>query len=257
MTSKPGLVTDGILSGTNTAMVHALVFHHPSPQQPPDSLAELADPIEAEDGQIQDWHINTRKLLAHREEHVHDVCSSFATWRRNYVADQVIGDVALVKAFLKWADGVRDVQTLRPLKLGNTRIDAKMTTRVAWDVHEVGQACRSRGEMGLGISAPQRPGLVRGFVVGDEPVLLLADKQASVSALRDALEVRQSGSESLPEAVLVRGWIVASDGISAISDEGPVPLDGTSAGRLLARASRPGWRMPPPGPRRSGRCSPA
>jgi hypothetical protein len=225
----------GILSGDGTAMVHALVFHHPTPQQPPELLTELVDPIHDQNGRIQDWQLSMRKLLAHRDEHVHDVWSTFGTWRRTYVADRVIGDVATVRAFMAWADSVRNVQTLHPLNLGDACIDAKTVPRVAWEVHEVELACRARADVGLGISVPQRPGLVRGFVVSDEPLLVLAEKGASVSAVRTGLAVRQTESHDAPEVLLVHGWVVDADGVTAISDEGPVPLGGTAGGRLLTR----------------------
>jgi hypothetical protein len=227
----------GVLSGDGTAMVHALVFHHPTPQRPPDSLTDLADPILGTDGRIHDWQLSMRTLLAHRDEHVHAVWSTFGTWRRSFVADRVLGDVATVAAFMAWADTVRDVQTLHPLNLGDACIDAKTVARVAWEVHEVELACRARAEMGLGISVPQRAGLIRGFVVGDEPLLVLAEKGASVSAVRSGLEVTQSESADMPHTLLVRGWVVDADGITAISDEGPVPLGGAAGGRLLTRVA--------------------
>lgn len=223
----------GILAGNGTAMVHALVFHHPTPAEPPPQLASLVEPVPGADPAARDWQLSMNKLLAHRDEHVHDVWSAFTTWRRGYVADRVIGDVATVHAFLRWADGVRDVSTLHPLNLLNACIAAKNAARVAFEVHEVEAACRERGELGLGISSPQRSGLVRGFVVGAEPLLVLADEHASVQAVRDGLRVSAAGGEQA--APLVHGWIVEADGVSAITDEGPLPLGGSAAGRLLVQ----------------------
>jgi hypothetical protein len=226
---------NGLLAGNGTAMVHALVFHHPTPQQTPPGFAELANPVPGADGRIQDWQLSMRKLLANRGEHVHDVWSSFAMWRHTFVADRVLGDVATVTSFLRWADGVCDVSTLHPLNLGSACIPAKAAARVAWQAHESEVACRQRGEAGLGVTVPQRAGLVRGFVLQDKPVLVLGDGEAAVSAVATGLEVANLRAGSAPATLLVQGWVVDAGGVTAISAEGPVPMGGTTGGRLLAR----------------------
>lgn len=221
----------GILSGEGTAMVHALVFHHASPEQPPPALAELVEPVPGTTEENRDWQLSMRELLAHRDRHVHDVWSAFTTWRRGYVADRVLGDVATVHAFLHWADTVRDVTTLHPMNLLNARIPFKSAARVAFEVHEVEKEARHRGDTGLGISAPQRSGLVRGFALDKEPLLVLADEQAAVHAVPEGLRISSPDGGSL----LVHGWLVEADGVSAFSDEGTVPLGGSAAGRLLVQ----------------------
>jgi hypothetical protein len=233
-TSFPGAHSGsmrGILSGDGTAMVHALVYHHPTPEQPPPALADLVEPVPGTTEDNRDWQLSMRQLLAHRDEHVHDVWSAFTTWRRGYVADRVLGDVATVRAFLRWADTVRDVTTLHPMNLLNACIPVKSAARVAFEVHEVEKAARERGELGLGITVPQRSGLVRGFVLEAEPLLVLADDHAAVYALPDGLRLTSPDMQPL----LVHGWLVEADGVSAISDEGPVPLGGAAAGRLLVQ----------------------
>ena len=225
----------GILAGNGSAIVHALVYHHPVPQSAPDAFADLLDSERAPDGSVQDWQLSLRKLLAHRDDHVHDVWSSFATWRRTYVAERVVADVATVRSFLSWADKVTDVTACHALNLPKVSIEARLAPKLAWQVHEAQRVCRERGDVGLGISVPQRTGLVRGFVVGDEPVLLLSDHGASVSAVRDGLELVDA--ETSRPSMLVHGWVVDGHGVTAISDEGPVQLENSRAGRLLAHVA--------------------
>lgn len=228
-------------------MVHALVFHHPTPQTPPDSLAEFVDHVSDDNGEFSDWRLSLRTLLAHRDDHVHDLWSAFATWRRTFVAERLLGDVALVKAFLRWADHVTDATALHPLNLPKARIDPKTAPRVAWQVHEAETACRTRGEMGVGITIPERTGLVRGFVLSEEPLLLLADRGAAVSAVRHGLVVSDPSAQELPSSLTVHGWTVESDGITAITDEGPVALGNSRGARLLA-AVAPGVTKASVGP---------
>jgi hypothetical protein len=226
----PGRPMKGILAGDGTAMVHALVYHHPTPDSPPPALADIVDPVEGTGGQPGDWQLSMRKLLAHRDEHVHDVWSTFANWRATFVADRVLGDVATVHAFVSWAATVGEVGTLHALNLASSRVDWKNTPRVAFETHQIELASRKRGDQGLGITVPQRSGIVRGFVVGDEPLLLLGDGSASMCAVRDGLEIVDPKGPSL----LVHGWVLDADGLTAISDEGPVNLAMTAGGRLLA-----------------------
>lgn len=224
----------GLLAGNGTAMVHALVYHHATPDAPPAALAELVDPLGGADGQPGDWQLSMRKLLAHRDEHVHDVWSTFSAWRRTYVADRVLGDLATVRSFVAWAETIGDVQSLHPLNLPTARVEWKNAPRMAWQAQQIEAASRARGDLGLAITNPGRPGIVRGFVVGDEPVLLLEERGASVSAVRDGLEIVDPKATALPRTLLVHGWVLDADGLTAISDEGPVSVASSTGGRLLA-----------------------
>lgn len=224
--------SEGVLAGDGAAMVHALVFHHPVPQEAPAAFADLVDAIPARDGTVADWRLGVGKLLARRGEHVHDSWSSFSAWRRTYVAERVLADRAGVRAFLGWADKVGDASLLHALNLDNTRIEPKVVPRLAWQAAELAAACRRRAEHGLGISVPQRPGLVRGFVVGPEPLLVLADRGATVSATADGLTLADPTLDTSP--LLVHGWSVDARGVTAVTDEGPRELGTARGGRLLA-----------------------
>ncbi len=235
MTAVAPSPSAGILAGDGAAMVHAFVYHHAVPQQPPADFADLAEPIRSADGSVQDWQLSMRKLLAHRDAPVHDVWARFAAWRRTYVAERVVGDRATVRAFLAWADHRTDVSSLHVLDLHTGRVEPAITPTVAFQVGEAEAACRAADETGLGVSVPQRPGLVRGFLVGDEPVLLLADGRGSaVSAVPAGIDLVDPALPGGPAHLLVHGWLTTPDGVTAVTDEGPVELGASSGGRLLA-----------------------
>jgi hypothetical protein len=81
--------------------------------------------------------------------------------------------------------------------------------------------------------SPKRTGVVRGFVVSDGPVLVLADAHASVSATASGFDVRDDGGVAL----LAHGWVVEPDGVTVITDDGQVPLGNSLGGRLLAQVA--------------------
>lgn len=225
--------TAGVLAAGGSTMVHALVHHQPAPPAPPPVLADVVDPVHDADGRVRDWRMNLPKLLGQRAESVHDIRHEFVKWRSGFVTESLLGDVATVRAFLQWADHVTDISALRVLGLGAARIDQKTAPRVAWQAHEAAGACRARAESGLGVMSPKRTGVVRGFVVSDGPVLALADARASVTATAAGFELREGDAEPL----LVHGWVVEPDGVTVITDDGPVSLGNSLGGRLLAQVA--------------------
>ena len=167
---------------------------------------------------------------------MHDVWSSFTAWRRTYVSERVVGDVAAVSAFLHWADRVIDVSALHALNLPRTKIESRAAATVAWQAHNARDICRQRGEVGVAVSVPQRQGIVRGFVV-DEPVLLLSDRGTEIWAVADGLEVVDPTLEDGPTKMLVHGWLVDGAGVTALTDEGPIGLGNSRGGRLLCQVA--------------------
>jgi hypothetical protein len=214
-------------------MVHALVHHRPAPTAPPSALASIVDPVLDADGAVRDWRMNLPRLLGQRAESVHDLRYEFVKWRSAFVTESLLGDMASVRAFLQWADHVTDVSALKVIALGHARIDQKVAPRVAWQAHEAAVACRARSEFGLGVMSPKRTGVVRGFVVSDAPVLVLADAHASVTATAAGFEVREDDGEP----IRARGWVVESDGVTVITDEGQISLRNSLGGRLLAQVA--------------------
>lgn len=236
LTGEPLTITPtaGVLAGDGSKMVHALVYHRPAPQAAPPLLAGLVDPIRNDDGTVRDWRLNLPRLLGQRSESVHDLRVEFVKWRSSYVTENLLGDMATVRAFIAWADHCTDCTALHVLRLPHARVDQKTAPKVAWQAHKAAAVCRERGEMGLGIMSPKRTGVVRGFVVADEPVLVLAEEHASVTAVPAGLQVRQVG---WAEPVLAHGWFVEPDGVTIISDSGEKPLGNSLAGRLLAQVA--------------------
>jgi hypothetical protein len=214
-------------------MVHALVHHERAPQVPPSVLADVVDPVHDADGSVRDWRMNVPKLLGQRADSVHGIRHEFVKWRSGFVTERLLGDMATVRAFLQWAARVTDISALKVIGLGQARIDQKVAPRVAWQVHEAAGACRARSETGLGVMSPKRTGVVRGFAVSDGPVVVLADLHTSVSATTSGFELREGGALSL----LAHGWLVEPDGVTAITDDGQVPLGNSLGGRLLAQVA--------------------
>lgn len=223
----------GILASGGSTMVHALVYHQQTPQVPPESLVGVVDPIRNDDGSVRDWRLSVPRLLGQRVEPVYDIKDEFVKWRTGFVTERLLGDVATVRAFLQWAEHLTDITALRVICLPHARIDQKRAPRVAWQAHEAAAACRARAEKGLGVTSPTRTGVVRGFVVGPTPLLVLGQENASVFAVPAGFELHDNDAPVL----LVHGWLVRTDGITVITDNREVALGNSLGGRLLAQVA--------------------
>lgn len=238
----------GLLAEGGSTMVRALVYHGQVPQQAPDSLAEVVEPV-TDGREIRDWRLNLPRLLS-QDEPALKMRDRFVVWRQTYVTERLLADVATVRSYLIWAGKHTDISALTVLNLPRARIDPKSAPRVAWQVHEIDRLLH-RAEPGIGIVSPQRTGLVRGFVVGDEPVVLLAEPTGRLAAVRDGLQLTTGlvyrtpsalpGSAPVPlgapppppQILLVRGWTVSVEGVVAITADEQVSLDAGVGARLL------------------------
>ncbi len=223
----------GILSGDGATLVRALVYHHPTPEVVPAAFTGVVEPVRDVDSAIHDWRLCLRKLVASGDTQAHDIWATFSAWRRSYVTERYVGDVATMRAFLHWAEPLCEVESLGRMVLPKTRIDSKTALHAAWELHEAATACRERGEEGLGVSVPQRARLARGFVLGDEPLLVLADGGATLHA--DASGFRLA-DPSLPSMV-VHGWRTEGGEVTALTDDGSVPLDSSAGSHLLVEVA--------------------
>jgi len=224
----------GILAGDGTAMEHALVFRRPTPQQPPTELAEVVEPVLDTDpragGVVRDWQLSMGRLLGRDGPVVHDVWSDFNAWRRTYVTDRVLADMATIRSFVAWADGIRDTHRIHPLLLPTAQITTRDAAVVEGAMRELRERARRSGEVGIGLSAPQRAGLIRGFVLAEERALLLGRGHTQVWATSDGLLVTDGPSGP---GLLVHGWELGPQELTAFTAEGPVRLGGGDAARLL------------------------
>lgn len=224
----------GILAGDGTAMVHAQVFRRPTPQQPPSEFADAVEPVLDTDprtgGVVRDWQLSMGRLLGREDGSVHDIWSGFAAWRRQYVAERVLGDLATVRSFITWADRVRDTHRIHPLLLPTAQIATKDAAVIEGAMRDLRDRARHSGEHGLGVSVPEHAGLVRGFLLAEERSLLLAQGSTQIWATSDGLLVTDGSGGA---GQLVHGWELGPQELTAFTSEGAVRLGGTDAARLL------------------------
>jgi hypothetical protein len=224
----------GILAGDGTAMVHAQVFRRPTPQQPPSALADAVEPVLDSDphagGVVRDWQLSMGRLLGRDNGAVHDIWSEFNAWRRQYVAERVLGDLATVRSFIAWADGVRDTHRIHPMLLPAAQVTTGDAAVIEGAMRDLLDKARHSGEPGLGVSVPQRAGLVRGFLLTEERPLLLGLGATQVWASSDGLLVTDGTGQP---GLLIHGWELGPQDLTAFTTDGAVRLGGTDAARLL------------------------
>jgi hypothetical protein len=231
--------TAGVLAGGGSAMVRALVYFHAVPENVPEALADVAEPVHDADGTLRDWRLHLPSLLGGEgTTELHALRRLYLEWRSGYVSDGLLGDVATVRAFVRWGDRLLDISALHVLNLPECRIDAKAATRVAFQAREAAKIARNSREQCLGITSPQRTGIVRGFVLHDTPLVVLETDRARICATRDGLklyEMRHGEPEG--QELTVRGWVVGTDSVTVYTDSGEVELGTSIRGRLLAHTA--------------------
>jgi hypothetical protein len=232
--------TAGVLASGGSAMVRALVYFHAVPENVPEALTDVVEPVHDTDGTLRDWRLHLPSLLRREggATELHGLRRLFVEWRSGYVSDSLLGDVATVRAFVRWGDRLLDVSALHVLNLPECRVDAKAAPRVAFQARAAAKIARSSHEQCLGITSPQRTGIVRGFVLADTPLVVLETDRARICATRQGLklfEMRHGEPEG--EEITVRGWVVGTDGVRAYTDSGEVALGTSVRGRLLAHVA--------------------
>ena len=232
--------TSGVLAGGGSGMVRALVYYHAVPENVPSTLRDVVEPVHDIDGSLRDWRLHLPSLLGGQsaDTGVHDLRRLFVDWRSGYVTDSLLGDVATVRAFVRWGDRLLDISALHILNLPECRIDAKTAPRVAFQAREAAKLARSSHEQCLAITSPQRTGIVRGFVLADIPLVVLESERARICATRQGLKLfSMRHGEPEGEPTTVHGWVVGTDGVTVYSDSGEVALGGSAHGRLLANVA--------------------
>jgi hypothetical protein len=223
MTATEVTPTDGLLAAGGTANLHAIVHCGPVPRSAPPAFADVSEPIRGEDGETKDWRLTTAASTDQR--------IAFAQWRSNFITERILGDVASVRSFIRWADHHLDISAIHVLTLGACQLEPSSLARAEFQARRAEELLRQRGETGLGITSPQRHGLLRGFALDDQPVLLLAGGGASISAVRDGIEVRQDG-----RTAVITQWHVQDGQVTARTADGQeVSYGGSAAARLLCR----------------------
>jgi hypothetical protein len=215
-----------ILAGEGPTLIHAAVAHQAAPQEPPSNLEGVVVPVRDRQGIVRDWKLAGDIDPAARAD--------FARWHEGFVTEAVVGDVATARGLMNWARGRIDLSELGILQLPHARIGSRHARRLAWQLQNAAEECSKMHASGVGVSTPQHPGLARGFVCAEGPLMLLADGPTWVAASQAGLVLH---ADELEATLLVHGWKVADANVTVFTDEGEVDLWGSRAGRLLVRVA--------------------
>jgi len=210
MTNVSPAMSGGTLAGTGRATLLARRYLAPVPVAAPDALRGRLAPIHDEDGELLDWQLNpdlsgTAAVMA---------AADLAAWRAGWVHDEPLCLRATVAEFLTWACGHADAGPLRMLLSeetvhGGLRVDPASAAGLARHAEQVGAALRVADERGVGLAAPGRAGLLRGFAASIEPadVLRRGDTAVTVTGTRLLLHVPDLGGAGPSGPITLRGWV--------------------------------------------------
>lgn len=223
MTAIAVTPTAGLLADGGFTVLHARVRHRPVPQSAPKHLTGVVEPVHDESGAVTDWRLSAD---ANAEQRV-----AFAQWHSTFLLERILGGVAMVRSFLRWADHHLDVSAIHVLTLDSCRLEPNALARAEHQARKAHDVLRARNELGIGITSPQRHGLVRGFAVDDAPVLLFEGGGASISAVKDGIQVTSGG-----RTFVVTEWRQQDGTVTARTADGEaVDLGSSAAAQLLCR----------------------
>ena len=222
----------GVLSAGGDAMMHVLACTASFPTTLPDRWRDLAAPVRDNRDRLIDWRLrpgvnrDTGALAAEEDE--------FRSWRAQFQTERLIGDVATVRAFLDWAVSRLDVSALHPLRLAEGRIDPHDLSRAAWQASKAAALCRASGDLGVGVFAAHRDGMLRGFDCSQDEVTVLANDAATVRAVAEGLRVTCASHDS---EISVTGWQLNADGVQLTTTTGESVQADHGLARLLGAVS--------------------
>jgi hypothetical protein len=234
MTASFGIAqqaTSGVLvhPGTHTVW---LIFHtRPVPKEVPTDV-QHARAVYGRDGQLVEWIFSPRSGRDGEPVPLGGAFERFLRWRTQWANDRAIGDAATVWAFVDWADRHVHAPRLPVLRSQLGHVEPKYVPELGWEAKKAAEACKRSHESGVGIISQTTGRVIRGFVPGGSPVIVLADPSAQVVATRDGLLLSQREPVALDE-VRVRGWRAANGGIVVTTAEGDIDVGRSSAARLL------------------------
>lgn len=223
MTAIDVVPTDGLLAAGGFQMLHGLVQCGAVPQAPPHALDGAVEAVRNDSGEVVDWRLTAS---AGAEQRI-----AYVQWRSSFMLERVLGGVAMVRSFLRWAVHHLDVSAIHALTLGECTFQPSTLSRAEFQARRANEVLRSRGDLGIGITSPQRNGLVRGFAVDQAPVLLLAGGGASISAVSQGIEIASDGWRGV-----VTRWTNESGQVSAHAGDEPRELRGAAASMLVKLA---------------------
>jgi hypothetical protein len=216
-----------MLAGDGPTLIHAAVAHDPAPQAAPASLEGMVVPVRDPNGVVRDWRLASEEQSRVREE--------FARWHEGFVTEAVVGDVSTVRCLRGWGRGRVNLSELGVLQLPHARISPRHARKLAWQLHVAAEECAKDQAYGVGVSAADRSGLVRGFVSQQGPLMLLAEGAAWIAASPNGLVVHTDAAPD--QTLLVRGWLVRDGKVTALTDDGEIELGTSVAGKLLIKVA--------------------
>lgn len=230
-----------MLAGGGGKRLRALVYHSPTPEIVPAALRSFLVPVHDDLGDPVDWAVDPVRLRTAVSEDpartVPELYALYRQWRSGYVTDEALCDMATVRAFLDWSDGVCDSSAVRALLDAPVRIDPATATRFAGQLADAGRMLRVRNEFGVGLSDPGGSGLLRGFVSGSGMVTVMSMPGAALRVQEGRLyldrtrlsAVTDDPSSTAASAVEVTGWVLDGEGIMLSTPAGPVPVEDDAA----------------------------
>jgi hypothetical protein len=223
----------GALSGTGQDMLRATVHTGAVPSHPPGELADLVQPVYDSRGQLRDWRIGASRS----GQRVDDIAfARYRHWRSQFAEDRVLGERALIRAFLEWAGTRCETSALAILRAPAGRVDFHAALMMKMQIEGCRRVVAATAEDGIGLyPGGSTRGALRAFIPMDPPALLLGLGRSALTAGPDGLCLRSPEAEGGVRAVT--GWRVARLGVAAAVQDGEVDLAGDAA-TLLRVAGR-------------------
>lgn len=223
----------GALSGTGHDMLRATVHTGPVPSHAPSELADLVQPVYDSRGHLRDWRIGASRS----GQRVDDVAfARYRHWRSGFAEDRVLGERALIRAFLDWAGTRCDTSALAVLRSPAGRVDFHAALKMKIQIDGCRRAVDASDVDGISLyPGGSMRGALRAFIPLDPPALLLGLGRSALTAGPDGLGLQSPEIEG--GAGIVTGWRVTGPVVVAASQGSEVELRADAA-TLLRVAGR-------------------
>ncbi|UQX87057.1 hypothetical protein M6D93_12150 [Jatrophihabitans telluris] len=224
----------GLLSGTGADLVRATVITQAVPDRPPLQLNELVAPVYDHAAHLIDWRLTPH----HPDQKIEDAeISAFRSWRASFTAERLLGERALIRAFLDWTPPQCDTRALDVLRLPSAHVDFHTALEMRLQIDQARKIVNASTEHGYGLfTAAGRRSASRALIPTDPPTVLLATAEAALTIGPGGLRLQQTAADN--DTVRLRGWTAHADGIRAQTSTGEIYLAESAAARLLRAAGR-------------------
>ena len=224
----------GELSGSGRDMVRVTVYTAAVPAHPPSELADAVHPVYDRSGELEDWHLGS----AHVGPLPDDAAFRFfRAWRARFAQDRFLGERALIRAFLVWADGRFDTSALGALNVAHGRVDFHAALKMKTQIEIAERVLNASEEEGLGLYARRPHSSAMRVLFPTEPAtLLLGVRETTLTVGTNGLNLRQLSPG--PGLAPLTGWRSEDAKLTVSTTNGDVDLTDTDAAILLSIAGR-------------------